>query len=160
MNPRFALLLIIIGSPAAMAQTPTRCPWLSTGSAATVLGGDVAVTAHSENNWEGACRFTRLTGDAAQAIDIRVSKVNSRPCPDGSSKLKALGNEAVECTHLPVHGVPSDTIAGRVRDAWFEVTVTGIPGAAREAPSNTRSSDAFGASILEQLAEQVAGNLY
>ena len=156
MHVRVALFLIVSSCLPAMAQAPVVCPWLSTGSAEVALGGDVTVTAHSEDNWHGECHFTRQTGGPAQTLDIRVSKVKSHPCPDGSAKLTALGNEAVQCSPSE----RTDTIAGRVRDAWFDVTITGVPGATRETPSNTRRSDPYGATMLERLAEQVAGNLY
>jgi hypothetical protein len=160
MRVRFTLLLILVCSRAASAQTTTLCPWLSTGSAVTALGGSVTVTVHSENNWQGECRFTRQGEGARQTIDVQVSKVNPHPCPQGSTRLKALGNEAVQCSRSTSSGVQSDTIAGRVKDAWFEVAITGSPGAAREAPLNSDSADPYGASLLEQLAEQVAGNLF
>lgn len=158
MIARIALVLIVAGCPAAMAQIPILCPWLSTGSAAAALGGDVRVTAHSENNWQGSCRFTRQTSGSTPAIDIQVSKENSHPCPGGSAKLRALGNEAVECSSS--HGEHAYTIAGRVRDAWFEVTMTGVPEATREPAANARPADPYGATALERIAEQVVGNLY
>jgi hypothetical protein len=158
MHARFARLLMLVVCPVAAAQTPTVCPWLSAGSAATALGTDVTVTAHSENNWQGECHFKPQAAGATQAIDIHVSKVNSNPCPEGSTRLKALGNEAVQCSRSTLHDAHADTIAGRVRDAWFEVTVTGVPEVAQAAPK--RSADPYGGSMLERLAEQVAGNLY
>jgi hypothetical protein len=160
MIARIALVLIVAGCPAAMAQIPVLCPWLSTGSAATALGGDVRVTAHSENNWQGSCHFTRQTSGSTQAIDIQVTKENSHPCPGGSAKLRALGNEAVECFRSSSHGEPADTIAGRVRDAWFEVTMTGVPEATREPAAKARPADPYSATALERIAEQVVGNLY
>jgi hypothetical protein len=160
MIARLALLSIMAFGSVAMAQQPALCPWLSTGSAATALGGDVVVTAHSENNWQGSCRFTRQTSGSTQAIDIQVSKENSHPCPGGSTRLKALGNEAVECLRLTSAGEHADTLAGRVRDAWFEVTMTGVTEATREPPVNAHPADPYSATMLERIAEQVVGNLY
>jgi hypothetical protein len=142
MIARFALLSIMTIGPVAMAQTPALCPWLT-----TALGGDVAVTAHSENNWQGSCHFTRQTSGSTQAIDIQVSKVNSHPCPGGNTKLKAMGNEAVECLRSTSAGEHADTIAGRVRDAWFEVTMTGVTETTREPPANTRPRGEMGNSM-------------
>lgn len=160
MRTPYALFLIVVGCLAARAQTSANCPWLSTGSAATALGGDVTVTAHSENNWQGECHFKRQVAGASQAIDIQVGKTNLHPCPEGSNKLKALGNEAVQCLRSTSGGVHVETIAGRVREAWFEITMTGVPRDTREPPANVRSADPYGASVLERLAEQVAGSLY
>lgn len=156
MHVRIALFLIIFNCAYAIAQAPVVCPWLSTGSAETALGGSVTVTAQSENNWHGECHFARQTAGSSQAIDVRVSKVEFHPCPDGSTRLTALGNEAWQCPS----GDHADTIAGRVRDAWFMVTMTGVPEAAREPQSKALPADSYGASMLERLAEQVAGNLY
>ena len=154
----FFLLLIVMAAPAATAQTQAVCPSLSTGSAVTAFGGDPTVTAHSENNWQGECHFTRQAARTTQAIDIRVSKVDLHPCPQGSTRLKALGNEAVQCPHSTLRDV--HTIAGRVRDAWFQVTITNVPEATDEPPGITHPADQYGASLLERLAEQVVGNLY
>ena len=40
------------------------------------------------------------------------------------------------------------------------VTLTNIPGATNPEPSDPRLADAYAASPLERLAEQVVGNLY
>jgi hypothetical protein len=160
MTARFFLLLITVCCPAAFAQALVTCPWLSTGTAATALGGDVTVTAHSENNWQGECHFKPQAAGAMQEIDIHVSKVESHPCPEGSARVKALGNEAVQCSRSTLHDAHADTIAGRVRDAWFEITMTNIPAATSEPSGITHPADPYGASLLLRLAEQVAGNLY
>lgn len=156
---RCALLVIIAGCLPLMAQTQARCPWLSTGSAATALGGDVTVTASFENNWQGSCHFALALPGSTQAIDIQVSKVNADPCADRSVRIRALGNEAVQCRRS-ISGEPADTIAGRVRDTWFEVTMIGALETASRPSDATPSKDPSGATMLEQIAEQVAGNLY
>lgn len=161
MRTGFLLLsILVIGWRTVVAQTQANCPWLATGSAVTALGGDVTVSAHSENNWEGECHFERSTSAGRRAIDIRVSKANFHPCPDGSAKLKALGNEAAQCRRGTADAGHADTIAGRVRDAWFEVAILGVRAADREPPKEEAPHDVYGASLLEQLAEQVAGNLF
>lgn len=156
---RSALLLITAGSLPLVAQSHARCPWLATGSAVTALGGDVTVTANSENNWQGSCHFTRQVSSPARAIDIWVSKVDRHPCPSGSAKIKALGNEAVQC-QLSISGQAAETIAGRVRETWFEVTMIGGAEPASKPSDARHPDDRYGATMLEQIAEQVAGNLY
>ena len=154
----FPLIIVSFAAQSAQAQTQL-CPWLSTGSARTALGGDVTVTAHSQSNWEGSCRFARQAAGVTQAIDIQVSKVNSHPCPDGGMKLKALGNEAVRCLGSTSSGQRAEIIAGRVRDAYFVITATGL-SQSEYAPPMEHSADTYGASLIERLAEQVVGNLY
>ena len=157
MKMRLILLLILsVVVQVTRAQTAANCPWLAPGSAAIALGGDVTVTALSENNWQGACHFERQTTGVRRTIDIRVSDANSHSCPTGSTELPALGNEAVQCSRAE-NGEHVDTIAGRVRNAWFEVSITGVPYAARVLPSGGEPNRA---SLLERLAEQVAGNLF
>jgi hypothetical protein len=144
----------------AVAQAPMVCPWLATGSATTVLGGEVTVTAHSENNWDGACRFSRQIEGKTRAIEVQVSKANSRPCPEGSQKINALGNEAVQCRRVAAKSEETDIIAGRVRDVFFAVSAINMPEVARKTENPQSPSDPFGGSLLEKIAEQVAGNLF
>jgi hypothetical protein len=160
MQVRSALFLVIVSCSVATAQTPALCPWLSTGSAETALGGDVKLTAKSESNWQGSCHFARTSGGSTQMIDIQISKVKMHPCPEGSAKVVALGNEAVQCIRPGLSGVPMNTIAGRMRDAYFEITMTGVPDAVREEPASARPTDPYGATLIERIAEQVVGNLY
>lgn len=159
MKVRLVVLLLLCCATAAVGQKAV-CPWFTSGSAVRILGGEVTVTAHSENNWEGSCRLVRGVGDSAQTIEITVSKTKTEPCPAGSVQLKALGNEAVQCRRPEQQIRLAYTIAGRVRDAYFAVTMTNVPQAVQEAPADARPSDNFSASILERVAEQVAGNLY
>ena len=124
------------------------------------LGGEVTMVAHASGNAEGSCRFENHSGKVAQTIEVQVGKKDSHPCPTGSKGLQALGNEAAQCTHTNSQGDESDTIAGRVRDVYFVVTMTNVPDAIREPSADARPSDPFEASSLERVAEQVAGNLF
>jgi hypothetical protein len=160
MKLRIAFLLMLMSAPAAYAQSPAVCPWYTTGSAAMALGGDVTLIAHASGNWDGSCKFEHHSGRVTQTIEIKVSKTDSHPCPIGSKSLKALGNEAVQCTRTNLIGDESETIAGRVRNAYFVVAVTNVPGAILGPSGQTHPSDPFGASPLERVAEQVVGNLF
>jgi hypothetical protein len=155
-----ALLLLLISAPAAFSQAPAVCPWFTTGSAAMELGGEVTIVTRASGNFDGSCRFENHSGKVAQTIEILVSKTNSHPCPSASKSLPALGNEAVLCTHTNSQGNESDTIAGRVRDAYFVVTMTNVADAIREPPADAHPSDPFEGTPLERVAEQVAGNLF
>ncbi len=154
------LLCTIASSVPGMGQATTACPWLSTGTAANLLGGDITVSSHVEGTWAGSCRFMRLISPAASSIEVLVGPKDTHPCPQGNLKLPALGNGAVQCTHTVSPSQPSSIIAGRIRDVYFVITMTGIPGAMTPEPSDPRLADAFAASPLERVAEQVVGNLY
>ena len=153
----FALVLIFSSALTGFSQTPAVCPWLTTGSAAVALGGEVTIVTQSSGNWDGSCKFEHHSEKVTQTIEILLSRTDSHPCPAGSTTLKALGNSAVQCAHTKPNGDESDTIAGRVRDAYFVVTMTNVRGAIGE---QARSSDPFDASPLERVAEQVVGNLF
>lgn len=155
-----ALMLSIAFVPGAPAQTAPSCPWLTIGSAAKILGGDVTMTVRASGNWEGSCRFTRQTGEAMGALEILVGKADTHSCPEGSPKLKAIGNEAVQCRRSIAPGQETDTIAGRVRNVYFVVALTNVAGAILDQSGEARPADPYGASPLERLAEQVSGNLY
>jgi hypothetical protein len=155
-----ALLLMFISAPAAFSQALAVCPWFTTGSAVRVLGGDVTLATHASGNWDGSCKFEHPSGKIMQTIEILVSKTDSHPCQTESTSLKALGNESVQCSRTTAQGDQSDSIAGRVRDAYFVVTMTNVPGAVREPVTKTRPSDQFEACPLERVAEQVTGNLF
>jgi len=160
MKLRIALLWILTSGMAAIAQVPAPCPWFSSGSAEMALGGAVTTTAHSSSNWDGSCKFEHQSSTGAHTIEILVSKTDPHSCPAMSKNLKALGNEAVQCSRENAQRQESDTIAGRVRDAYFVVTMTNMPDAIREPSADARPSDPFEGSLLERVAEQVAGSLF
>jgi hypothetical protein len=118
------------------------------------------MTVRASGNWEGSCRFTRQTGEAMGALEILVGKADTHSCPEGSPKLKAIGNEAVQCRRSIAPGQETDTIAGRVRNVYFVVALTNAAGAILDQSGEARPADPYGASPLERLAEQVSGNLY
>jgi hypothetical protein len=125
-----------------------------------MLGGEVSVTAHVEGNAAGSCSFRLKGGDGGASIEIVVGPRDTHPCPQDSQKLNALGNEAVQCRHDSSPSQRSDQIAGRIRKLFFVVTMTNIPDATKLEPSDPKLADAYAASPLERLAEQVVGNLY
>ena len=158
------LLLLLLLSGAALAQTQygstakpgsiahagTGCPWLTEGSAAHALGGDVSVTAKVSDMGEGRCSFAR----EQQSLEILVSKAALPTCPPGSTALKGIGNEALSCRHGEEHSDNVEMISSRVRDFHFTVMLT-TSGEKMPAKPDDPHNDA-----LEQVAEQVAGSLY
>jgi hypothetical protein len=152
--------LFVAPTSVAAAQAPAVCPWLATGTAASVLGGEVSVTAHADRIGQGECHFSRQYDGKVHSIDVRVSKVNDHPCPEGSEKLGALGNEAMQCRRLPAKNEETDILVGRVRDVFFMVSISNVPEVARKSDDPHSPNDPFGASLLEKVAEQVAGNLF
>jgi hypothetical protein len=137
--------------PATMPHAQTGCPWLTEGSAAHALGGDVSATVKVAEG-EGTCTFSRQ-GGAADSLEVSVSKAVLPSCPSGSTSLRGIGNEALTCRHEEAHE-SVEMISSRVRDLHFTATLTTH---AQKTPPKAEDpqNDA-----LEQIAEQVAGNLY
>ena len=160
MTNRIILLSILLSATSALGQSASNCPWFTSGSAEKILGGVVVTTVHLNAATDGSCRFSRKMGEVTQSIDVLVGKASTHPCPEGSPKVKALGNEAVQCTREVSAGQREDTIAGRIRDLYFVVTLTNVPGALKAGPSDPGITDAYDASPLERVAEQVVGNFY
>jgi hypothetical protein len=155
----FFLALTCTTAP-ALAQPGALCPWFTWGSATNALGGDVSSVVKVAGTFEGTCVFTHGAGDAARSIQIIVGKMDTHACSDASMKVKALGNEAVQCEAIIAGGRKVNTIAGRVREEYFAVTMINVSAATRVEPADGRLSDPYAASLLEKVAEQVAGNLY
>jgi hypothetical protein len=153
-------LLLIVSATISAAQQPSTCPWLSSGSAQTVLGGPVSFHFQAEENGQGLCEFLSQSGAGPKMLRIRVGKLDKHVCPPESTKLRALGNEAVQCMRPDSEGHPWDVIAGRIRDTFFVVSTSNVPDAAATPATDGRPQDSYGASILERVTEQVVGNLY
>jgi hypothetical protein len=157
---RIALLISVLSTGVCAAQTPTACPWLSTGSAAAVLGGPVTLSANVENSQQGMCHFTRESETKVRALEITIGKEDTHLCPEGSTKLVALGNEAMQCKTSNAKGQWLYVIAGRMRNVYFAVSIENSPDAVAVPSKPARRIDPFGASELERITEQVVGNLY
>lgn len=151
------LLMLLLSAPtAALAQSSQSCPWLNSGTAAKVLGADVIVDAHSDSNWSGSCHFISAA-DSASSIEITVGSKESHPCGVGAKPLTGIGNTAELCSSRNSAGRDVQTVTGRVRNAWFTVTLAMQNAAGEHAhPSRDPSTPP----AVEFLAEQVAGNLY
>jgi len=154
---KLLVLLLGLAPVAAFGQSATLCPWFTNGSAAHVLGGEIALAAKVDGNFSGSCRFTRQSEDSVRSIDVGVGKTDTHACPAGSLKLKTLGNEAVQCA---ARGEGNYTIAGHIRDVFFVITLSNVPDAIREPLASAKPADPYHATVLEQVAEQVVGNLY
>jgi hypothetical protein len=160
-------LIWLLFSSAAMAQTQygtapkpgslphpgVGCPWLTSGSAAHTLGGEVSVTAKVTNTGEGSCSFSRQQSPP-DSLEVLVSRATLAVCPADSTGLKGIGNEALTCRLKGSRNEAVEMISSRVRDLHFTVTLT-----ARGRKTTTKPADPHD-DALEQIAEQVAGNLY
>lgn len=153
-----AACLLVVTASVTAAQQPATCPWLSSGSAQTVLGGAVSLHLQMEENAQGICEFASQSGEP-KILRIMVGKTDKHVCPPESTQLKALGNEAVQCRRTDQRGHSWDVIAGRMRDVFYVVTTSNVPDALAIPATEGDPADPYSASILERVAEQVVGNL-
>jgi len=131
-----------------------KCPWLNAATAAGVLGGSVTA-----NVTQTACEFVRRDDPSKSALRIEVETMASpreftsraAHCGSGTEALKAIGNEAVACTHSEAKGRMAEQVAGRVRNQAFLVRVSTDDRGAT--PAGLREK-------ARKVAEQVAGFLF
>jgi len=140
---------------AGQARATTVCPWMTQGSADTVLGGDTTATVQASESGEGFCSFTLDQAGTVSMLKVTVHKMADPPCPAGSAHLKGIGNEAAICTQRPSHDEVVERIVSRVREKHFTVSIT-INRKGPHAPEVGRHDE----DSLKQIAEQVAGNLF
>lgn len=133
-------------------ETATACPWLTAGTAADLLGGDVLLHTTGDATDEGTCRFARR-GSATEFLEIHVSAKPLHGCPAGAAPLHGVGNQTERCRIAAPRGIAEERASGRVRDLYFTVTIAGR--ASRESGKPAESDDR-----LTRLADEVAGNLY
>jgi hypothetical protein len=156
---RAVWLILLLTTASCFAQTPTVCPWLSTGSAAEALGGPVQLDLHLDSSSIGTCRFISGSGADQESIEITIGKIDTHACPSDSTRMAGLGNEAVECKRTSAGSQVTGLIAGRVRDVYFAVGIRNPHEDPMAAPPMHRG-DPEHPPVLELVAEQVVGNLY
>jgi hypothetical protein len=115
------------------------CPWVTEGSAAKVLGGEVHAILNVASPTQGTCTFVK-TSRPQEQLKVLVGAGKIPSCPAGSAKVIGVGDQASRC-HLP-HS--AQMISGNVRAVDMAITLSG-----------NQTEDA-----LQQIAEQVAGNLF
>jgi hypothetical protein len=120
----------------------TTCPWVTEGSAANVLGGQVHVILNVASPTQGTCTFVK-TARPRDQLKVFVGAGNVPSCPAGSAKVIGVGDQASRC-HLP-HS--AQMISGNVRKVDMAITLSSSSG--------NQTEDA-----IQQIAEQVAGNLF
>jgi hypothetical protein len=129
------------------------CAWLTEGSAAGLLGGEVAPTASLSDTGEGSCKFIRRQ-EPFDSLEVMVSKTALPTCPPNSTRLVGVGNPTSMCRILGPHGLTAELISGRVRDFYFTLT---IDFSKRKTPPQ---STEVREDLMAQVADQVAGNLF
>ncbi len=129
-------------------KSSARCPWLTEGSAASALGGEVHVAVTVAGPFQGSCSFVRQN-DPARQLKILVGPGSIPSCPQGSEKVVGVGTRASRCRVSASAGESTEMISGAVRETNVAILL------GRGKSGSPRKRD-----LLEELAEQVAGNLF
>ncbi|HTV04417.1 MAG TPA: hypothetical protein VME86_03540 [Acidobacteriaceae bacterium] len=127
----------------------TDCPWLTKGTAADALRGDVNLSVSMSNMDNGTCRFSRQQKPSG-VLEIIVSKSALQTCPPNSQDITGVGNSAKECSGRAHHGEATAMISGQTRNTYFTVRLT----------LHAKKDDPELNAAVEAIAEEVAGNLY
>jgi hypothetical protein len=149
------LLCCCVASARAQAVAAARhsCAWLTEGSAAGLLGGEVTPTASLSDAGEGSCKFIRRQ-EPFDSLEVIVSKTALPTCPPDSTRLVGVGNPTSMCRILGARGLTAELISGRVRGFYFTLT---IDFSRRKTPPQ---STEVREDLMAQVADQVAGNLF
>ena len=150
-------VLLLFLSLFASAHAQEACPWLTRGTAAALMGGDVSASVHVSAG-EGTCEFMRgAQGDrdggtpgSSLQIRIEVGHLPLKECATGD-RLAGIGQDAIFC-RMDAGREHHEIIGGRVRGRYFWVIFT-----EREVNDNDKTSRRR---FLEEAAEEVAGNLF
>ena len=133
--------------PVPPSNSEAACPWLTEGSAANALGGKVRVILSLASFTQGTCTFVKME-DPQDQLKVFVGAGNVPSCPAGSAPVVGVGVQASRC-RLPLRNQGlTQMISSRVREINLAVAV-----------STSKSGDPADGAI-EQIAEQVAGNLF
>jgi len=154
---RVSRLIAIAGlllSFGGQAHAASNCPFITQGSVAKLLGGEVMSTIDSKEDRDGSCSFTRQQGAVTYTLEIVVHKTPTNACPEHSAPLKAIGIESMECRIEPSSNEATEKVSGRVRDMFFTIalSIRGPKASAMPAEAQREATN--------QAAEQVTGNLY
>jgi hypothetical protein len=153
MSRRFFFLLVFAVLSAGALRAEPVCPWLTQGSAAAMLGGDVSAVIKLTPPEQGSCAFTLQQGVTTYVLEVVVESTPRTTCPPASAKLPGIGNEAVACRLQRALNEFVDVVSSRVRTLYFTVSLT-VRGTTLPPTPLDKQRD-----IVERAAEQVAGNL-
>jgi hypothetical protein len=149
---RLCVMCALLWVLTAGARAQQVCPWLTEGTAATLLGGPVTNEVHAVSASEGSCVFTRGVERNALVLRIEVGKIAAAECAAGEV-VRGIGDEAWRCA-LDVGGEHREVIRGRVRATKILLMLTVRGGGAKLLSRDAQRS------AVEQVAEEVSGTLF
>jgi hypothetical protein len=156
------MLSLILLAP-GVCRGQTKCPWIQEATARGILGGAVTATVTLKDAGDGVCEFTRQRGDVRHHLSVLVITMTdirkqystyTAQCESKGAPLKAIGNEAIECSTQTHTNLYAEKVVGRVRDRAFIVTVASSLDDDPSMNQETRREK------VHLAAEQVAGILF
>jgi hypothetical protein len=142
-----------------------NCAWLNAATAGGLLGGDPVMKVTHTSADDTTCRFTLKQGETEETLEIAVHTMAMvshdfpsylNQCTNASTPLRAIGNEAIECTLSAKPTETTETIVSRVRQRAFVLKWTmAKAGNATDPQSQDQMRDK-----IRNVAEQVAGSLF
>ena len=157
------LVLALLPLAPGVCLGQTRCPWIQEATARGILGGALTSNVTVKDTGDGTCEFTRQQGDVQHHLSVLVITMTDIPkqysrftaqCESKGTPLKAIGNEAVECSIQTHTNLYAEKVVGRVRDRAFVVTVASSLQNDPSMNQETREEK------VHLAAEQVAGILF
>jgi hypothetical protein len=158
-----ALVLLCVPS---RNEAKDSCPWINEATASGALDGAVTATVTrpemSKDTDEATCVFLRQTGSSGIELRIEVEALRGAPgayaayaarCGSDGVPLRAIGNEAVMCSHSDKNRKKwvSEEVVGRVRDHAYTVRVSSSAGTPDRNVLREKA---------RKMAEQLAGFLF
>jgi hypothetical protein len=176
-----ASLAIAVAVGAPVSAHAENCAWLNAATAGGILSveasvkiepivehltpGQVSARQISGARPDAICTFASEKGPSGPQLQIAVHTMTdihaefphfTAACGKDATSLRAVGNEAIECSEKDENHNRIEKVISRVRDRAFLLTWT-IPGP--ENGPNAMTQDAI-REKMRNLAEQVAGSLF
>jgi len=140
-----------------------NCAWLNAATAGGLLGGEVTMKVTHTSPEDTTCEFALKHESTVSTLQIAVHTMTAvsqeftaylAQCGTVSTPLRAVGNEALECTLSRDPVQVTEQIISRVRDRAFLLKWS-MPKSTEEAISQDDIREK-----LRNVAEQVAGSLF
>src|SRR5579875_995071 len=113
--------------PESSAHKPgeliAECPWLTRGTAAVVLGGDVSLAVNMRSEGTGSCLF-RNKQRLSEELAITVSRTPPPGCGKKRAMLTGIANWATLCSTSRWHHRHTETVSGQARNSYFIVALS------------------------------------
>jgi hypothetical protein len=159
-------MLLVGASLAASAVVHAEnCAQLNAATAGGLMGVDASLKMEHVGASDTVCTFTPIAGADGGELRITVHALSNiheeyrhyaEICGKDAFALRAVGNEAIECSSRKGAGLRVETVVGRVRDRAFTLAWT-IPNP--EQGVNALPEEAV-REKLRNVAEQVAGSMF